>query len=84
MEMASLLAVALAVEVLFLGCVVAAWRLHGGRKRQFEQRFLLAEAEARRLAHNARIADASIAEWAELVVEEVLRDLGLDRSSDAG
>lgn len=76
--MTTALAFALAAEALLLGCAAAAGILHWTRRRRrLEQRFAVAEAEARRVALNTRILDASAAELSELVLEHALRDLDL-------
>jgi len=80
--MGAALVAALVAEALLLGCAAAAWRLHRARRRRLEEEFVRAHAAARRLALNARIVDASIEELSELVVEETLRDLGLDSSPE--
>jgi hypothetical protein len=46
------------------------------------ERFRAAADEARRLAHHARIVDASMAELSELVVEQCLAELGLGVAPD--
>jgi hypothetical protein len=70
------LAFALGAEVLLLGCAAAAGILHWRRRRRrLEDQFEAAQAEARRLALNTRILDASAAELSELVLEHSLRDL---------
>ncbi|MHB8680944.1 MAG: hypothetical protein ACYDA2_02470 [Acidimicrobiales bacterium] len=67
-------------ELVLFGSV-AALRLRQGTTRRRElERFAKAAAEAKRLAHNALIIDASIAELSELVIEESLRELGMDWS----
>jgi hypothetical protein len=72
------LAVALGAEVLLLGCAAAAGLLHlFRRRRRLEVHFAAAQAEARRVALNTRIVDASAAELSELVLEASLRELGL-------
>ena len=76
--MTTALAFALGAEVLLLGCAAAAGLLHWARRRQrLEQQFAEAEADARRLALNTRIIDASAAELSELVLENSLHELGL-------
>jgi len=73
------LAVALGAEVLLLGCAAAAWILHRSRRRRrLEEHFAAASADARKVALDARIIDASFAELSELVLERSLRELGLD------
>jgi hypothetical protein len=74
------LVAALSAEALLLGCAAAAWILHRVRRRRLEERFATAQAEARQLVLDARIVDASVAERSELVLEEALRELGLDIS----
>jgi hypothetical protein len=73
------LAFALGAEVLLLGCAAAAGILHWSRRRhRLEEQFAAAQAEARRIAHNTRILDASAAELSELVLEDSLRELDFD------
>jgi hypothetical protein len=74
------LAVALVAEVLLLGCAASAFLLHRSRRRRLEEQFAAAQADARQLALDTRIFDASVAELSELVVEEALRELGFDIS----
>jgi len=70
------LALALAAEVLLLGCAAAAGILHfTRRRRRLEEQFVAAQVEARRVALNTRILDASAAELSELVLERALADL---------
>ena len=70
------LAFALAAEALLLGCAAAAGILHWTRRRhRLEEQFAAAQAEARRVALNTRILDASAAELSELVLERALADL---------
>lgn len=76
------LVVGIAAELLVAACALAAWRLHWARRHRLEQSFALAQVQARRLALDARIVDASIAELSELVVADALRELGLDSPSD--
>jgi len=72
------LAFALGAEVLLLGCAAAAGILHWRRRRRrLEDQFADAQAQARRLALNTRILDASAAELSELVLEHSLRELDL-------
>jgi hypothetical protein len=74
--MTTALAFALGAEVLLLGCAAAAGILHWTRRRRrLEEQFAAAEADARRVAFNTRILDASAAELSELVLEHALRDL---------
>ncbi len=74
--MTTALAFALAAEVLLLGCAAAAGLLHWTRRRRrLEEQFEAAQAEARRVALNTRILDASAAELSELVLEHALGDL---------
>ena len=76
--MTTALAFALAAEALLLGCAAAAGILHWTRRRRrLEEQFAAAEADARRVALNTRILDASAAELSELVLEHALRDLDL-------
>jgi hypothetical protein len=76
--MTTALACALAAEVLLLGCAAAAGILHWTRRRRrLEEQFAAAQADARRVAFNTRILDASAAELSELVLEHALRDLDL-------
>ena len=77
--MTTALAFALGAEVLLLGCAAAAGVLHWSRRRhRLEEQFAAAQVEARRVAHNTRILDASAAELSELVLEHSLRDLDLE------
>jgi len=78
------LIVGLCAEMLVVMCALVAWRQHRSRHGRLEERFVAAGAEARRMAQSARIADARIAELSELVFESVLRELGLDASSEPG
>ncbi|HUY63114.1 MAG TPA: hypothetical protein VMV14_01200 [Acidimicrobiales bacterium] len=74
----SLIVLGVALEaLLFLGVGLG---LRSGRttRRRQEDRFARAAADARRLAHNALIVDASIAELSELVIEESLREMGME------
>jgi hypothetical protein len=72
------LAFALAAEALLLGCAAAAGILHWTRRRRrLEQHFAQAAADARRLALNTRILDASAAELSELILEHALGELDL-------
>ena len=74
--MTTALAFALGAEGLLLGCAAAAGLLHRARRRRrLEEQFAAAQADARRLALNTRILDASAAELSELVLEHALRDL---------
>lgn len=76
--MTTALAVALGAEVLLLGCAAAAGLLHWTRRRRrLEDEFASAQADARRVALNTRILDASAAELSELVLEHSLRGLDL-------
>ena len=69
---------AFAIEVLLCaGMLTLRARRKRARRREAE-RFAAAAAQARRLAHNALIVEASVAELAELVIEESLRDMGMD------
>jgi hypothetical protein len=77
----TLLAFGMAAELLLFACAVAAWVSTRRRRRRLQARFDAAAAEARRLALDARIEDASIEELSELVVENLLRDLGMDWST---
>ncbi len=76
--------VGLSAEVLVLSCALIAWRVHRARHRRLEDQFAAAAAAARRMAMHARIADARVAELSELAVEGLLRDLGLDSSTEPG
>jgi len=76
------LVVGLCAELLVLGCALVAWRLHRGRRRRLEEQFTAAQVDARRLALDARIVDASIAELSELVIDAALREIGLGSSTD--
>jgi hypothetical protein len=78
--MGAALVVALVAEVLLLGCALAAYVLHRVRRHRLEELFTRAHAAARRLALDARIVDASMAELSELVVEEALREIGFGSS----
>jgi hypothetical protein len=72
------LVIALGAELLLLGCAAAAGLLHlARRRRRLEEQFAAAQAEARRVALNTRIVDASAAELSELVIEHSLQELGL-------
>jgi hypothetical protein len=72
------LAVAVGAEMLLLGCAAAAGLLHLTRRRhRLQEQFAAAEADARRVAFNTRIVDASAAELSELVLERSLQELGL-------
>jgi hypothetical protein len=74
--MTTALAFALAAEALLLGCAAAAAILHWTRRRRrLEEQFRSAEAQARRVALNTKILDASAAELSELVLEHALREL---------
>ncbi|MHB8328282.1 MAG: hypothetical protein ACYDD6_01400 [Acidimicrobiales bacterium] len=78
----SLVVLAVAVEVLFFA-IIGGMRLSGrNRGRRQVDRFAAAAVEARRLAHNALIIDASIAELSELVIEESLREMGMDWTAE--
>lgn len=76
------LIVGIVAEALVAACALAAWRLHWTRRHRLEQSFAWAQSEARRLALDARIVDASIAELSELVVSDALRHLGFDAPGD--
>ncbi|MGA2519472.1 MAG: hypothetical protein ABSG81_01485 [Acidimicrobiales bacterium] len=78
------LMVGVLAEVLVLSCALIAWRIHRARHGRLEDQFAAAAAAARRMAMNARIADARVAELSELAVESVLRDLGFDSSPEPG
>jgi hypothetical protein len=80
--LATALTVGLGAELLVLACALAGWRLHRSRRGRLEARFAAAQARAHQLALDARIVDASIAELSELVVEETLRELGLNVSGE--
>lgn len=68
---------AVAAEVmLFAGVAALCVRSRTARRRELA-RFQKAAAEAKRLAHEALIIDASIAELSELVIEESLREMGM-------
>ena len=75
--MTTALAFALGAEALLLGCAAVAGILHlTRRRRSLEAQFAAAQAEARRVALNTRILDASAAELSELVLEHSLGELG--------
>jgi len=78
------LVVGIGAEVLVALCALAAWRLHGSRRDRLHELFARAQTEAKRLALDARIVEASMAELSELVVLDSLRRLGLDTSGDTG
>jgi hypothetical protein len=78
------LVVGIGAEVLVALCALAAWRLHGSRRDRLREGFARAQAEARRLALDARIVEASMAELSELVVLDSLRRLGFDTPGEAG
>jgi hypothetical protein len=74
--MTTALAFALGAEALLLGCAAAAGFLHWSRRRRrLEEQFAAAQADARRVALNTKILDASAAELSELVLERALREL---------
>ena len=78
----ALFAVAVVVDVVFVAAVaVLRSRARSERARQ-RLLFETAAAEARRLAHNALIVDASISELCELVIEEALRELGMEAGTE--
>jgi hypothetical protein len=78
----TLAVLAVAAEMaLVLGLTAAHIRARSAPRRQAE-RFRAAEETARRLAHHARIVDASIAELSELVVEQCLAEVGLGATSE--
>ena len=77
------LAVGLGAELLLFACAVAAFISTRRRRSRLQVRFEAAAVEARRLALDARIADASVAELSELVVEDLLREMGMDWSTGA-
>ena len=66
---------------LVLGLGLLRLRARSAPRRQIEQ-FRAAAESARRLAHDARIVDASMAELSELVVEQCLAELGLGTAPD--
>ena len=66
---------------LFAVAAVLCVRSRTARKRELA-RFEQAAANAKRLAHHALIIDASIAELSELVIEESLREMGLEWVDD--
>jgi hypothetical protein len=68
--------VVVAEAVLVVGTGVLRQRARVAARREVD-RFRAAAEEARRLAHHARIVDASVAELSELVVEQCLAELGL-------
>lgn len=79
----ALVVLAIATEMaVVLGLGLVRLRARSAPRRQAE-RFRAAEEEARRLAHHARIVDASIAELSELVVEQCLAELGLGAAPEA-
>jgi hypothetical protein len=74
---------AFVAEVVLLTAVaVAVSRARAARAQTKRQQFELAAAEARRLAHHALILDAAIAELSELVIEQCLREMGVEVSTD--
>lgn len=69
---------AILADVVFVAGVGFLWhRVRSARARQ-RRLFDTAVAEARRLAQDALIVDASIAELSELVIEECLREMGME------
>lgn len=79
--MALLIVVVMAEAALVIGVGLFRRRARSAPRRQAE-RFRAAAEEARRLAHHARIVDASMAELSELVVEQCLAELGLGAAPD--
>ncbi|MHB8438431.1 MAG: hypothetical protein ACYDD4_04630 [Acidimicrobiales bacterium] len=78
----SMVVLAIVVEVA-LFAAVAGLRLRSPRaNRRHRARFAAAADEARRLAYNALIVEASVAELAELVIEESLREIGMDSGTE--
>jgi hypothetical protein len=79
----ALFAVGIVVDVVFVAAVAALRsRARSERARQRRQ-FETAVAEARRLAQDALIVDASISELCELVIDEALREMGMEASTEA-
>lgn len=77
------LAVSVALQVALFGVVAASkTRNRSARRRQLEE-FERATEQARRLAHDALIVEASMAELAELVVEQSLREMGMEWTVEA-
>ncbi len=74
--MALVMAAIAAEMTMVTGLVFLRLRVRGSAQRQAE-RFRAAAEEARRLAYNARIVDASMAELSELVVEQCLAEAGM-------
>ena len=77
------LAASVAIQVALFGAV-AVWRFQSrsARRRQLEE-FERATAEARRLAQDALIVEASMTELAELVVEQSLLEMGMEWTVEA-
>ena len=77
------LAASVAIQVVLFGAV-AVWRFQSrsARRRQLEE-FERATAEARRLAQDALIVEASMTELAELVVEQSLLEMGMEWTVEA-
>ena len=77
------LAAAVALQLAMFGVVaVCKARNRSARRRQLEQ-FERATAEARRLAQDALIVEASMTELAELVVEQSLLEMGMEWTVEA-
>lgn len=78
----TLFAVAIVVDVAFVAVVaLLGSRARSERARQ-RRRFETAVADARRLAQDALIVDASISELCELVIEEALREIGMEAGTE--
>lgn len=78
----SLIVAGILGEILLLTSV-AALRRHRRRAQSHEaERFRAAEVEARQLAQRALIVEASMAELTELVIEETLREMGMEWVSE--
>ncbi|HAM03565.1 MAG TPA: hypothetical protein DCQ30_15275 [Acidimicrobiaceae bacterium] len=74
----ALFAVAIVADVVFVAAVAfLRSRARSERDRQRRQ-FEAAAAEARRLAQDVLIVDASISELCELVIEQSLREMGME------
>lgn len=74
----TLFVVAVVVDVVFVAVVASLGRRARTARIRQRRQFQNAVVEARRLAHDALIVDASISELCELVIEESLREMGLE------
>lgn len=81
MGLVIVIVVVAAEAALLLGAGLLRQRARSAPRREAE-RFRAAAEEARRLAHHARIVDASVAELSELVVEQCLAELDLGAAPD--